>query len=142
MNDGFIGDWLRLSAIPTVDAVQPRTWDYTFNFLRENGQLFFIMEEASIALRSANTGVPLRILGANEQLVMKAPAAGLRLNIPHDGARVETELPVQFLLEDFPEINTPQSNVEKRRLLRTKIGRNESCPCGSGKKYKKCHGKV
>lgn len=21
-----------------------------------------------------------------------------------------------------------------------KIGRNESCPCGSGKKYKKCHG--
>jgi len=22
-----------------------------------------------------------------------------------------------------------------------KVGRNESCPCGSGKKYKKCHGK-
>ena len=22
-----------------------------------------------------------------------------------------------------------------------KIGRNEPCPCGSGKKYKKCHGK-
>ena len=21
-----------------------------------------------------------------------------------------------------------------------KIGRNDSCPCGSGKKYKKCHG--
>ena len=21
-----------------------------------------------------------------------------------------------------------------------KVGRNESCPCGSGKKYKKCHG--
>ena len=23
---------------------------------------------------------------------------------------------------------------------RTRIGRNEPCPCGSGKKYKKCHG--
>src|SRR5437016_7324140 len=23
----------------------------------------------------------------------------------------------------------------------TKIGRNDPCPCGSGKKYKKCHGK-
>lgn len=23
----------------------------------------------------------------------------------------------------------------------TKIGRNEPCPCGSGKKYKKCHGR-
>ncbi|MEL6270114.1 MAG: DUF1186 domain-containing protein, partial [Chloroflexota bacterium] len=22
-----------------------------------------------------------------------------------------------------------------------KIGRNEPCPCGSGKKYKRCHGK-
>jgi len=21
-----------------------------------------------------------------------------------------------------------------------KVGRNEACPCGSGKKYKKCHG--
>jgi SEC-C motif domain protein len=21
-----------------------------------------------------------------------------------------------------------------------KIGRNDPCPCGSGKKYKKCHG--
>lgn len=21
-----------------------------------------------------------------------------------------------------------------------KVGRNSSCPCGSGKKYKKCHG--
>jgi len=23
-----------------------------------------------------------------------------------------------------------------------KIGRNEPCPCGSGKKYKHCHGKI
>jgi uncharacterized protein YecA (UPF0149 family) len=23
-----------------------------------------------------------------------------------------------------------------------KIGRNEKCPCGSGKKYKKCHGAI
>jgi len=22
----------------------------------------------------------------------------------------------------------------------TKVGRNDTCPCGSGKKYKKCHG--
>ncbi|HHH35349.1 MAG TPA: hypothetical protein ENK48_00800, partial [Gammaproteobacteria bacterium] len=23
-----------------------------------------------------------------------------------------------------------------------KIGRNEPCPCGSGRKYKQCHGKL
>ena len=30
--------------------------------------------------------------------------------------------------------NTQPVRVEK------KVGRNEPCPCGSGKKYKKCHG--
>ncbi|MCZ2399646.1 MAG: SEC-C domain-containing protein [Phycisphaerae bacterium] len=23
-----------------------------------------------------------------------------------------------------------------------KVGRNDPCPCGSGKKYKQCHGKA
>jgi preprotein translocase subunit SecA len=25
-------------------------------------------------------------------------------------------------------------------VISAKIGRNDQCPCGSGKKYKKCHG--
>ena len=28
------------------------------------------------------------------------------------------------------------------RNLRPKVGRNDPCPCGSGKKYKQCHGKL
>ena len=28
------------------------------------------------------------------------------------------------------------------RAAATKVGRNEPCPCGSGRKYKKCHGRV
>jgi preprotein translocase subunit SecA len=24
----------------------------------------------------------------------------------------------------------------------TRVGRNDPCPCGSGKKYKHCHGKL
>ncbi|MGD2063215.1 MAG: SEC-C metal-binding domain-containing protein [Nitrospirota bacterium] len=27
-----------------------------------------------------------------------------------------------------------------RKEAADKVGRNEPCPCGSGKKYKKCHG--
>ena len=27
------------------------------------------------------------------------------------------------------------------RSLYPKVGRNDPCPCGSGKKYKKCHGR-
>ena len=34
---------------------------------------------------------------------------------------------------------------EKKKPVRRqqkKVGRNEPCPCGSGKKYKKCHGRA
>jgi len=30
---------------------------------------------------------------------------------------------------------------EPKTEKKEKIGRNEPCPCGSGKKYKQCHGK-
>lgn len=34
------------------------------------------------------------------------------------------------------------NNVLKGKIIKnSKIGRNTQCPCGSGKKYKKCHGK-
>ncbi|MBC8118706.1 MAG: SEC-C domain-containing protein, partial [Burkholderiaceae bacterium] len=32
--------------------------------------------------------------------------------------------------------------VQQVRRLGDKIGRNDPCPCGSGKKYKQCHGKL
>jgi SWIM/SEC-C metal-binding protein len=32
-------------------------------------------------------------------------------------------------------------NPIKTRIAVKKVGRNEPCPCGSGKKYKKCCGK-
>ena len=33
-----------------------------------------------------------------------------------------------------------QKRIEPVRVEQ-KVGRNEPCPCGSGKKYKQCHGK-
>ena len=43
-----------------------------------------------------------------------------------------------------PSQSAPQQQPERRvEPIRTepKIGRNDPCPCGSGKKYKHCHGK-
>jgi SEC-C motif len=34
----------------------------------------------------------------------------------------------------------PDDLVETDKFLR-RVGRNESCPCGSGKKFKHCHGR-
>ena len=32
------------------------------------------------------------------------------------------------------------AKVETIQRQAPKVGRNDPCPCGSGKKYKKCHG--
>ena len=43
-----------------------------------------------------------------------------------------------------PESSTPTSRTKPQTYVRDgrKVGRNEPCPCGSGKKYKTCHGKT
>ena len=38
--------------------------------------------------------------------------------------------------------NTQSQEVTQPIVAEKKVGRNEPCPCGSGKKYKNCHGKV
>ena len=37
--------------------------------------------------------------------------------------------------------DTEEKAVKKKPVKKQKIGRNDPCPCGSGKKYKQCHGK-
>ena len=43
--------------------------------------------------------------------------------------------------EEEPRRGSPVAVVEQRVLSEAdKVGRNDPCPCGSGKKYKRCHG--
>ncbi len=42
--------------------------------------------------------------------------------------------------EDITDLNI-LLNPQKTKIAEKKVGRNEPCPCGSGKKYKKCCGK-
>ena len=39
------------------------------------------------------------------------------------------------------ENSFPQEEKKQPVIADPKIGRNDTCPCGSGKKYKQCHGK-
>ncbi len=42
----------------------------------------------------------------------------------------------------MPKMNTPQAQTKTQPIVTAdKVGRNDPCPCGSGKKYKKCCGK-
>ncbi|MFQ5344855.1 MAG: preprotein translocase subunit SecA [Mariprofundus sp.] len=46
--------------------------------------------------------------------------------------------PVTYSHGDAHEFEEPQTTYKREQ---PKVGRNEPCPCGSGKKYKQCHGK-
>jgi preprotein translocase subunit SecA len=66
-----------------------------------------------------------------------------------DVAAVEETQPavdnVQYHHADYDEALAPaKSGGEHKPFVRNaaKIGRNDPCPCGSGKKYKQCHGKL
>ena len=50
--------------------------------------------------------------------------------------------PTQVVLEAFDAALTGRRPGEQQGTIvaEPKVGRNEPCPCGSGKKYKKCHG--
>jgi preprotein translocase subunit SecA len=37
--------------------------------------------------------------------------------------------------------NSGEQKTNAPIRVEKKVGRNDSCPCGSGKKYKNCHGK-
>lgn len=51
---------------------------------------------------------------------------------------------VQYHHSDYDEAlaNDAPAGQEPVRNVVPKVGRNDPCPCGSGKKYKQCHGKL
>lgn len=62
--------------------------------------------------------------------------------------QVKSTIPVKKLElgrgDDMSGGNQAEENKEKKLApvrVAPKVGRNEACPCGSGKKYKQCHGK-
>ena len=54
---------------------------------------------------------------------------------------VQREQVAQGEPEQTPEQAAETSAGQQRPVHVEKVGRNDPCPCGSGKKYKNCHGK-
>jgi hypothetical protein len=82
-------------------------------------------QEKGVDPQSMNAGhMPDEVL-ALEQEWMQTPRESLEGKTPGE------------LLKGQPII---PRKVETMRRSEPKVGRNDPCPCGSGKKYKKCHG--
>jgi preprotein translocase subunit SecA len=85
----------------------------------------------------------------HKQAYLRAMARGFKLQQPPplDDLRAEYRRSYEVLQESIKreaqerERRRSQRRQEARPQTEPKIGRNAPCPCGSGKKYKKCHGR-
>ena len=61
-----------------------------------------------------------------------------------DAQRRQSSGDIEYQHENASAMGTTESEEEHAPFVRDgrKVGRNEPCPCGSGKKYKQCHGKL
>lgn len=113
------------------DAVEPVLTAY-FSFLQEKG----VLNNASTLIRRLKkVSVPMREAadsptswGIAKQLFMEAKEQGV-------------DLSNQAALDRYVQ-NYNHSIRQENQLVskKPKVGRNDPCPCGSGKKYKKCCG--
>ena len=70
-----------------------------------------------------------------EKLFRVRPISDVDMERIERKRRFEQQQMRQSRGEEEPKKNKPVRRAQK-------IGRNAPCPCGSGKKYKKCHGKA
>ena len=98
------------------------------------------------AMENMRQGVGLHAVGGRDPLIMykqegQATFQSLLTGIEHDV--VNTIYKVGIAKEKAPA-PSPMAEAAKRKeavAVGQKVGRNDPCPCGSGKKYKKCCGR-
>ena len=69
----------------------------------------------------------------------------VQVEAPEDVAAVENQWQQSMSGMTYQHINADkliEGNTQQPLELERKVGRNEPCPCGSGKKFKQCHGKI
>ena len=60
-------------------------------------------------------------------------------------SKIKNDL-IKFLLNLNIVVSSDEKTKDKEEVMKSKsdkkVGRNEKCPCGSGKKFKHCHGSI
>ncbi|HOP75066.1 MAG TPA: preprotein translocase subunit SecA [Bacillota bacterium] len=108
------------------------------------------------AMDDLKEGIGLRAYGQNDPLVAYKTEAfmmfkEMRDSINEEVVRELAKIPVvtEVELVHKPRIKNVVTNLDadgqgavRQRVVGQKVGRNDPCPCGSGKKYKKCCGQA
>ena len=105
-------------------------------YKREAFELFrqlidMVKNEVTKVLMTVQIQSPTQLDQAAEDMEQRAERiANVTYSSPTETGEVETTV-------DESTLQMPQGNATGVR-----VGRNDPCPCGSGKKYKQCHGKL
>ncbi|MEO8203364.1 MAG: SEC-C metal-binding domain-containing protein, partial [Betaproteobacteria bacterium] len=109
-------------------------------YKREAFELFGALIEA-VKLEVTRTLAAVQIKAETPLEVPDAPAVIENVSYQHADPSGSLESP-----EESPvDAQAPEADEDKTRpFVRygQKVGRNDPCPCGSGKKYKQCHGRL
>lgn len=87
---------------------------------------------------------PDEVAQAQAQALAQAQARAMALKREQEKLRATQEEAQKITDEPQPQQRQqerPQQKVQPIVRGEKKVGRNDPCPCGSGKKYKNCHGK-
>ena len=89
------------------------------------------------------SGIGLRAMGQRDPLVEYQNEGyvlfeDLITNVKYSVIRLLLNFDKNVFVEN--STNNEKVKIETIKNDKTKIGRNDPCPCGSGQKYKKCHG--
>jgi preprotein translocase subunit SecA len=108
------------------------------------GMLNRLNTEATELLMNMNVEVEQEIKSTNKEVTQQNNYEKAQTSHPDSGRSSSTPPPQFQGSQGYAEaVANSGHQIEKQKpvVADAKIGRNDPCPCGSGKKYKQCHGK-
>jgi preprotein translocase subunit SecA len=102
-----------------------------------------IETQEQLAASQAAAQRPQPVLAGGEQATLPTPAPVIPQRQPSttiDALEREFQKKKERELERARQSGGEKADVAGPKRTGEKVGRNDKCPCGSGKKYKNCHG--
>jgi SEC-C domain-containing protein domain-containing protein len=143
----FWNEYMEIEKSIYKEILSKHTQNLTFTIKdlaeKQNTTVEFIMGFVDGINDSLKNQLDLEALTAEEEIVLEVDLEKLYFNM------LDAKAEYLYNLPQWEGIFSPEKRREIQKQYRdsvtvrneNKIGRNDPCPCGSGKKYKKCCGK-
>lgn len=143
----FWNEYMEIEKSIYKEILSKHTQNLTFTIKdlaeKQNTTVEFIMGFVDGINDSLKNQLDLETLTAEEEIVLEVDLEKLYFNM------LDAKAEYLYNLPQWEGIFSPEKRREIQKQYRdsvtvrneNKIGRNDPCPCGSGKKYKKCCGK-